>query len=1190
MAEFTQEQKAALHAAGRTIVSASAGSGKTTVMIEKIVQMILNGVDVSEILAVTFTKKAAQQMKEKLKKALVKEINKGVEGEPLQRLKEQLSSVQNAAFSTIHSFCANLIRTHFYAAGTSGDFSVISADDTVGNELQQRALNVLFEEGYASGDLDFSALLSVYFRRKKDDALKKTIQKAYEALRDIDDYQSFLARGTLYDEARFDEVCAQLLEAFHKKSAYYRGLAEKEKAYFERVNAGDNLKKSIENATVLIGAFRDVENTKDLFSLKDVPKETYKLKQSAKGLPAEVVAHTDVLNGYKDAFSKMYKKIEALSTRAQALEEYLAAGENAKRLVKYVLAFEKEYDREKREKNVLDYGDLEHIALSLLGNEEIKNEVREKYKYVFVDEYQDVNAVQERLISYVGGENVFLVGDVKQAIYGFRGSRSEYFVEKKESFAQDREANALSMNSNFRSAPIILRAVNEIFSEIMNRETSFVDYKKEGKMNAGGDRYAEDGRVRFHLVQAKKEQKYPASDVYSVVEASRADDEKYQALIARGATGDKIAQIVEEEVNTYHYDPDEGVRKKTQYKDVAILLRKSDQAEKQGIVEALTLADIPFSSSAPLPLDSYPEIKAVTDVLSYVDNAEQDVPLCSALLSFAGRFTAEELAKVRIAYREEQTFRGACSRYAQEKTDTLSDKLRAFFAYFSRLRDLAAVTGAAEVLTQLFSDTGAEAFLLARRTGKESLKRLNYFLSLSVEPEPLSVHAFLEKLRLMKGKIDYYESAGENVVHIMTMHASKGLEFPVVILGNCCEGFRGRGGRGEFSVNEALGVATKYYDTERFIKKETLLRDLIDEKKMAAERADELNIFYVALTRAKFALHLVFEEEPQYSDPLYASKYAEFISREVFERYLFPAKGEQETGEETTDVRGVQETKDERAAEDKKSEAENAAKEREFGKKYRADFDESLVQSIVAELQRPYAHSGGENLSVKQSATSLIGEMERSLSVDGFGAGKTFADDDFEEASFTFDGESEKRRLTGLAYHAFLQFADFLYLCAGRKTSATLVENERRRLRQEEKLSEEYDGLLQTEALVQILNDPVFLEFSEGLKEGETVLREANFLAALPVREVYGFDNTRYGNVGDETTLFQGAIDLLKYSKDSARIVDYKFSGKSKEELLEKYTPQLALYRKAVAKITGVDEGRIRCTLFNLKRGYSVDL
>ena len=1165
--KFTEEQTAALEARGKTIVSASAGSGKTTVMIEKIVRLILGGANVSEILAVTFTKKAAQQMKDKLKNALVKAINSPeTPVSDLPRLKKQLSAAQSAEFSTIHSFCANLIRTHYFAAGTGGDFSIMSASEAQGRELQLRALTSLFEEAYVSNDPDFQRLLSVFFRKKRDGLLKKVLMSAYASLRDKDNYKEFLSRGTVYTEERFDAVCAGLLENFRRKCRYFRRRAEEEREYFTAVNANGSTRQSMDNATFVIAAFLDFENTQDYFALKDVPKETgYTRKQAkSKTLPPDFEKHAAALADCKAAFDDLHKKAAEVPVRAKALEDYLEAGKVAQSIAKYVLLFEEKYNAEKREKNVLDYNDLEHIALSLLGDEAVREELRQKYPYVFVDEYQDVNPVQERLLSAVGGENVFLVGDVKQAIYGFRGSRSEYFAKKRGDFAAEEGAYSLSMNSNFRSAPAILNAVNEIFSEAMREDTSFVNYAEEGVMQEGAKRYKADGRVCFHLAVKEKRVKPSVSGVYSVFERSKlVRDEKFNALTGRCETGDEIARIVKEELQRTYYDPDTDETRQIGYGDIAVLVRKNRQPVTQGIIAAFTFEDIPFSACSPVCLDDYPEIRMAKDLLSYIDNAEQDVPLCSALCSPAGNFLPDELAAIRLAYPEETAYRGACRAYAREKSDDLAARLRAFFAYFSYLRDLACVAGAEEVLTRLFADCGAEAGLLARKTGKECLKRLHYFLSFASDPEPLSVHEFLAKLKLMKGEILYEENAGENVVKILTMHSSKGLEYPVVILGDACDPFRGKNDRGEFSADSELGVAARRYDVKNMVKRETLLRDLIEEKKIAAERADELNVFYVALTRAKFALHVVFGKTPPPMNVLYANTYAEFIPAHVFEEYLVKEQAEEEISEPKQTV-------------------------------YATEIDETLENSILCELQREYPFAGGENLPVKQSATAVMSEIEAAFSGAAAVSGSEFSEEENFSGAFDFSsGGGKNHRLTGLAFHAFLQYADFALLGAGGDTSAELVNKERARMRVAGFLSAEYDALLDSEKLASLLKNQLFARFAEVSARpapGAQILRERNFLVALPVKDVYFFDPSRYGKIGNETTLFQGAADLLLLEKDRAHIVDYKFSSRDENSLRKKYTPQLKLYRKAVAKISGIDEKNVRCTILNLLRGYSLEI
>ena len=293
---FTAEQNAALDAQGKVIVSASAGSGKTTVMIEKIIRLIQAGTSVSEILAVTFTKKAAAQMKEKLCKVLIENINSDeVSDEQRARLKKQLGEVPSADISTIHSFCAKFIRTHFYAAGVDNAFRVIGGDDAEGLALKNEALDELLEEGYEAGDEDFQHLLSVYWRKKSDNALRRIFLDVYEKLRIRADYKEYLEKSCHYDEGVFARVCKDLQARFVEKCAYYRDLIENEKMYFEEALAAGQTALCDE----LISWLEALESEGDYFALKDIAKPKFTANRSSKKDSAEKKEHIERLGALK---------------------------------------------------------------------------------------------------------------------------------------------------------------------------------------------------------------------------------------------------------------------------------------------------------------------------------------------------------------------------------------------------------------------------------------------------------------------------------------------------------------------------------------------------------------------------------------------------------------------------------------------------------------------------------------------------------------------------------------------------------------------------------------------------------------------------------------------------------------------------------------------------------------------------
>lgn len=1140
MRNFTTEQQAAIDAVGKTIVSASAGSGKTTVMIEKIVRLIRSGADISEILAVTYTKKAAAQMKDKLRKELMKTIADPKTDKRLKkRLKEQLPKVAGADISTVHSFCARLIRSHFYLTDVDAEFKITTGDGADA-ELFETALDRVFEEAYEQGENDFLELLSVYFRSKKDSTLKQIVKKLYSAVRVHADYKQMLAPESVRpSEEKFDRIC-QALHAFLKeKCAYLSERIEREREWFE----ANGFLPSVRNADELLGALKAVESGADYFASCEVVCPKFSAKQiKKKDFPEEFETRASRLSEYKKKVQKLFEEKGSVRTRETEFERYMTAGKTAEALAKYTLLFDETYDGLKRERDLLDYNDLEHVSLKLLADETVRAEIHGKYRYVFVDEYQDVNPVQERILNAVGGENVFLVGDIKQAIYGFRGSKSVYFAEKQRLFERDEQANSLYLTKNFRSATPVLNAVNAAFSRVMKKDVSEVDYAADSVMESGG-RYAPNiGKVQVHFFIEEKEKKEKRERGIYSVEENYLRKRKERSYLA-----ERIREIVEKERSSVWFDADVGTEKRVEYSDIAFLTRKN-RGVVEKVVEAMTEAGIPVTTSSETNIFDYPEIKTLTDILRLIDNAEQDIPLCSALLSPMAECTVDELTAIRLAYPQEKFYRNCCKKYADERKDLLSHKLRSFYGYLRTLRSFAGVADAGEVLTKLLSETRMEARLLSKDNGAGCLKRIHHFIAQTTQNEPLSVHAFLEYLKTVNYRIAYGEAGGENTVKVMTMHASKGLEYPVVIVGDLSKEFAGDEDK-NFLFDEEYGVATKCYDSQEMTYCNTLLWKLCKAKEQADEIKNELNLFYVALTRAKYSLHAVFGKPAPAFDPRYATSYADFVDFSVWEEYI-----------------------------DRSEPFDLPKAER---KALAAKYDEQLVKRLTQQLEWKYPYAGGENLEVKTSATARMTERQRAQE-QGYYEIPVLFDEEEKEPREKTGGEDD--RIKGLAYHAVLEkfpFDQWWGLPVAEKEKFAL--NFLNGLFEMDGFPKEYAAVLDEKTVLCILNNPVFEQI-----RGYTLYREQEFLAALPAGEVY--QGRELGNAEKEKILFQGAIDLLAVQDKTAWIVDYKYSAHDSSYLKEKYSLQLSLYKKAVAAITGIDTDHIRTTIVNIRKGFEVEL
>ncbi len=1146
---FTEEQRRAIEAQGRVIVSASAGSGKTTVMIERIIRHItLSDVGVDEILAVTFTKKAAASMKEKLCRALIEEINKPETDTPKRkRLKEQLSKVSTADISTIHSYCAKLIRTHFYEADTDSGFRVIGGDDAEGRTLKNAALDELLEEGYNAPDKAFTHLLSVYFRKKKDASLRQTILETYRELRNRADYIAYLektAKG--YTEADFDAVCARLLKLFHEKCKYYYELVED--VHADLLDKGEGAKNQRALAEELMNWLTVGQECKNYFDGAAMLGVKFTANSGGKTVPVEKEKLNFLKKRIVDAVEGEFKE---LLPREQELKNFLDAGKTAAAIATYLLRFDKKFAVRKEERGVLDYNDLEHKALALLKIPEVAADVQRKYKHVFVDEYQDVNPVQEAIISLLAADSLFLVGDVKQSIYGFRGSQSKFFVQKQTAF-ECGEGKSLIMRKNFRSTDKVLDAINEQFALAMTERVCEVDYAREAIMEKGG-RYAmkdgisyDEGRVFVHFSPKEETEKKEAREVYSVKEHT------HEKRAQRSSASDMLIRIIQEEMRGYiSTELKDGTisKRPVRYSDIAILTRKTGGAIAEQVA-AIADAGIPVTTASAVNICEYSEVKALIDILSLIDNAEQDVSLCSALLSAMGGLSLDDLADIRLQYKG-VAFRKACKRYAWEQSDEIADKLKAFYSYFDKLRMESCVLTVGEILSKILADTKMEAGLLSRKSGVACLKRIRRFIEEASNFDGYCVHDFLEYLRNLEYRIEYCENGGEDSVKILTMHSSKGLEYPIVLLPNLSQPFRG-GTVPAVYAEEEYGLAPYSFDTEKMLQASNLLRVFHEKKEAENAIADELNLYYVAMTRAERTLHLIFTEPLLIADVKYAKSYAEMTNFSVWEKYFV-------------------------------EEADMDA-ERQKRQSLCPRLDGQSVEQIIGAYEWSYSHTGYENLPVKSSPTQLLEDGKYIPKQHFIGYGKEDEGGETEE-------EEANRDLAiaeGTAYHAFLERFDFSLLVEdGKPIKRTalegLIENALTAF------ADEVDSsLLSKEKLTEILRNPVFY----GL-QGMRLYKEQQFLVSLPVKDTFAkradADPALAEKTDGEEMIFQGAIDLLAVG-ESVQIIDYKYSKRGAEALKEHYKAQLDLYKLAVAKIMGVDANTVRCSIVNIRQGFQVDM
>lgn len=975
MMEYTEEQKRAIEAEGRVIVSASAGSGKTKIMIERILRLVCSGrASLSEILAVTFTKKAAFQMKERLRAALLDEIKKSA-GAQRENLKRELDYLGIAEISTVHSLCGRLIRTYFYLLpeeDISPDFRILSAQDAAG--LSNRALTRVIEGAFEAEDGRYQPVLDAYYRGKRQKSLRAVVADTYGKVRGYENGEELLMRA---GEDKFDEAAQFLADDYRRRTSSFTDVLSVARETFRGSKGAIKVCDALEAAVGALKSSRTpFETAQAEFEFPRMPN-----RPKEEGEREIYDSLKEINEGVKGIFKEIRTQFQ---DEKREREKYLAAAKNAKSLASLCLAYGTEYARLKREANAFDYDDLEHFALALLKKEEARAEIKKKYRYTFVDEYQDVNPMQERIVSLLAGENLFLVGDEKQAIYGFRGSKSRYFREKRKEFG-----GALPLTENFRSAKGILSAVNRVFAPVVEG----YEPMRGGRLYDG-----HEGEIFSHRVTAAEEGEKPVRSVYSVAGAK--GDKKKNAL------AEAVVRVVESERDRTYYDLDTKSFRRTQYGDIAILVRK-DTTDGRRIAAALTEHGIPVTSSSGVNVCDFFETRILIDCLKFLDNAEADIPLAAVMLSAIGGFTDGDLMRIRLEYPKYSTFRAAARAYAEKCKDELAHRLNLFFRKAKRLRALGKVRTAAETLSELLS-AGLEVEIASKEDGVNRLNRVRRFVA---EAEKCGgVHEFLAYLKGSDEKVTFSESGGEDAVRVMTMHASKGLEFPVVVLAST-ETPLHDSDPSEVEWSERFLFSPRYYDFEKKTYAETVGRRATAAERAIEEDEGERNLLYVAMTRAKYRLHLMVEERRRASSPAFYKRFSDYFGSEFL-------------GDESDEIPPPLE----REAFDYETQASEAEKER-------------VLKAMQIGSEYPYRDS--VYLPQKSSATALLKQRQELLE---------------NKRDFVGGGSAEE----GTAYHRFLEHYSF----------GADVLFELSRMQREGILSEEECARMDTGKLTEIANIP----------------------------------------------------------------------------------------------------------------------
>ncbi|MFC4353613.1 helicase-exonuclease AddAB subunit AddA [Chryseomicrobium palamuruense] len=849
------------------LVSAAAGSGKTAVLIRRLIEKITdktNPINVDELLVVTFTNAAAAEMRHRLSEAVEAAI---MEDPDSRHLRQQLHLLNKAQISTLHSFCLQIIRQHGYLLDIDPGFRLASENEAV--MLQEDALEEIIEEAYEQDQEAMYYLADSFSSDRSDHTLETLILNLYHYARVHPHPEAWL--GQLVDNYRLsDETTVDDLELTRevKQAILYKvQTAQAENAlYMDLAKHSEGLEKLQETATVDAELLHQLEHVALYGTWAELYESFGRLKwataKSVRGDYDEEAKEqaTTIRNHYKKEMAEL-KDYYFARTPARLLEEIQMMYPTIATLIRRVNEFSHRYEEKKAARSVLDFSDLEHRAYQLLTQQieqvsypsEVAKAYQRKFHEVLVDEYQDINLLQESIIQLVkkpAGEtgNLFMVGDVKQSIYRFRLAEPMLFLSKYAMFKKDESlGKAIDLNANFRSRREVLEGINFVFAQTMGEDVGEIAYDSDAALKKGAP-YSSDSRpIEVHI--------------FSKDTAEEGTEEVSKARVEAVWTAKKIRELVDGSHPVTN--PWKGESRPAEFSDMVILLRSMTWTPE--FLDVFKEYKIPIYVETKTGFYDSLEIMWMLDLLKVIDNPYQDIPLAAVLRSPMFGLSDEELAKIRMSGRKLPLYEVVQNRESLEQVSgETQDKLKRFLVLHRAWNGRSQSGPLSELIAQLLQDTFLFEQVAAMPGGAQRQSNLRLLLDQAEQFEQSSyrgVFRFLRFVERIKKRGDDVGEARaiserENVVRIMTIHASKGLEFPFVFLPGMARPFNLMDFKGNYLFDQDYGLAVKAIDPELRIAYQSLPYMAMKEKKQLQTKAEEMRILYVAMTRAREKLFL----------------------------------------------------------------------------------------------------------------------------------------------------------------------------------------------------------------------------------------------------------------------------------------------------------------------------------------------
>ena len=1246
--KFTEDQQRVIDLRNCNIlVSAAAGSGKTAVLVERIVELVsgsgcdsARAVDIDRLLIVTFTNAAAAQMRERITKAL----SDRVEAEPdNEHIKKQLMLIHNAKIMTIHSFCLYLIKNHFNDIGLDPDFR--TADEGEIRLLKQEVLSELLEEQFALGRQEFTDCVEYFAYDGREKRLEELIERLYTFSGSYPFPEKWLRQHRMdYHMETFEElvktewfagmmqeISALLQECKEQEKAALKMCEEPDGPYFYAValEQDQELIAGLEQelASVVQTASEPEQSVASAEMDSSVAKDAFEaLAARVQGISYARMApkKDDSVSAEKRELVKaMRERVKSLlgtlsekyfvSGPKQWLAECRQADAALCELVDLALLFGERLTEKKREKNLLDFEDMEHLALQILLKEEENGqmvpsdtalEYREQFVEILIDEYQDSNLVQEFLLQSISGEddgrfNRFMVGDVKQSIYKFRLARPELFLEKFATYQkEDGNCVRVDLKQNFRSRHEVTDCVNDLFLQLMHRELGGVEYDADAALYPAAqfpeaDGEAADAREK-DVALGGEEKQGSAVPVSTACEASIARSPYEPELCIAAISGEKgedpkeleakmIAGKIREIVGKLPVrDSESGQLRPARYQDIVILLRTTsgwDETFKKILEENA----IPVFVTSKTGYFAATEVQTVLNFLRVLNNPLQEIPLFGVLKSVLFGFSDAQLATLRaldetgkrclydcvkLAAGEGESVEGSVG-YGSGSNGadaSLREKCCSFLSFLNRYREYAVYLPIHKLMEQFLEETGYLYTVSALPGGVQRRINVEMLLTRAESFEKTSYSGLFHFIRYMeqleKYDIDYGETGASDenadVVRIMSIHKSKGLEFPVCFVSGLSKRFNRQDSVAPVLMDMDLGLAIDWVDPTARIRHTTLKKNVLARKLNADSMGEELRVLYVALTRAEEKLILTGtckeDKLPREDAVQGAYGYSALRLQEASSYYDLVLPAWQSVG------RRLQICTQEELLQAELVRASLGYNSRQKLFEEAGKEPEAAELALCERLQKPYAHENLAGLFVKTTVSELKKEGMQEEAAEGL---TLFPEEEVVPYLPQFVREQEETvsgTTRGSAYHRLLEIFPFerqeTWTAAKIRTVIEECKADRR-------LSEEYAAAINVYKIRAFLQTPLAARMAKAARSNR-LHREQPFVLGLSANRL----NTDFPE--DETVLIQGIIDVYLEEEDGIVLADYKTDlVKDPKELILRYRVQLDYYEEALVRLTG---------------------